>query len=155
MSRLPLPRWEEVASLDAGQLSHRVLAVQECPQNAQPGGVGQQLQRGRCLVDLSWRRLLACLRSHAHSVTGAHHSSVGVTVVAQLLESAYVRAVAGHVEWVLLAYRVPREPSTPRITVWRKLKRLGVAQVVDGLVALPLDARTKEHLEWLGDEIVV
>jgi hypothetical protein len=61
--------------------------------------------------------------------------------------------VAGHVEWVLLAYRVPREPSTPRITVWRKLKRLGVAQVVDGLVALPLDARTKEHLEWIGDEI--
>ena len=61
--------------------------------------------------------------------------------------------MAGNVEWVLLAYRVPREPSTPRITVWRKLKRLGVAQVVDGLVALPLDARTKEHLEWLGDEI--
>jgi hypothetical protein len=62
--------------------------------------------------------------------------------------------MAGRVEWVLLAYRVPREPSTPRIAVWRKLKRLGVAQVVDGLVALPLDARTKEQLEWLGDEIV-
>ena len=62
--------------------------------------------------------------------------------------------MAGRVEWVLLAYRVPREPSTPRITVWRKLKRLGVAQVVDGLVALPLDARTKEALEWIGDEIV-
>src|SRR5262245_61825560 len=62
--------------------------------------------------------------------------------------------MAGGVEWVLLAYRIPREPSTPRITVWRKLKRLGVAQVVDGLVALPLDARTKEALEWIGDEIV-
>ena len=49
--------------------------------------------------------------------------------------------MAGRVEWVLLAYRIPREPSTPRITVWRKLKRLGVAQIVDGLVALPLDAR--------------
>src|SRR5215813_579942 len=60
----------------------------------------------------------------------------------------------GREEWVLLAYRIPREPSTPRITVWRKLKRLGVAQVVDGLVALPLDARTKEALEWIGDEIV-
>jgi len=62
--------------------------------------------------------------------------------------------MAGRVEWVLLAYRMPREPSTPRITVWRKLKRLGVAQVVDGLVALPMDARTKEALEWIGDEIV-
>jgi len=62
--------------------------------------------------------------------------------------------VAGRVEWVLLAYRIPREPSTPRITVWRKLKRLGVAQIVDGLVALPLDARTKEQLEWIADEII-
>jgi hypothetical protein len=62
--------------------------------------------------------------------------------------------VAGQVEWVLLAYRMPREPSTPRITVWRKLKRLGVAQVVDGLVALPSDARTKEHLEWVAGQIV-
>jgi len=75
-------------------------------------------------------------------------------MVALESRSAYVRAVAGRLEWVLLGYRVPREPSTPRITVWRKLKRLGVAQVVDGLVALPLDARTKEQLEWLGDEIV-
>jgi hypothetical protein len=60
----------------------------------------------------------------------------------------------GRVEWVLLAYRIPREPSTPRITVWRKLRRLGVAQIVDGLVALPHDARTKEQLEWIGDEIL-
>src|SRR5205807_7684607 len=57
-------------------------------------------------------------------------------------------------EWVLLAYRMPREPSTPRITVWRKLRRLGVAQIVDGLVALPLDARTKEQMEWLADEAI-
>jgi hypothetical protein len=56
-------------------------------------------------------------------------------------------------EWVLLSYRIPREPSTPRITIWRKLKRLGVAQLGDGLVALPADARTREHLEWIADEI--
>src|SRR5262245_28543744 len=57
-------------------------------------------------------------------------------------------------DWVFLAYRLPREPSTPRITVWRKLRRLGVAQLLDGLVALPADARTKEQFEWLADEIV-
>jgi hypothetical protein len=53
----------------------------------------------------------------------------------------------------MLAYRLPREPSTPRITVWRKLKRLGVAQLSDGLVALPLDSRTLEALEWIADEV--
>jgi hypothetical protein len=55
--------------------------------------------------------------------------------------------------WALLSYRLPREPSTPRIAVWRKLKRLGVAQLGDGLVALPLDPRTREALDWLADEI--
>jgi hypothetical protein len=57
-------------------------------------------------------------------------------------------------DWVLLAYRLPREPSTPRIAIWRKLRRLGVAQLVDGLVALPADARTKEQLEWVAEEVV-
>lgn len=57
-------------------------------------------------------------------------------------------------QWVLLSYRIPREPSTPRITVWRKLKRLGVAQLGDGLVALPADARTREHLEWIAEEVL-
>jgi hypothetical protein len=54
---------------------------------------------------------------------------------------------------VLLSYRVPREPSAPRIAVWRKLKRLGVAQLSDGLVGLPADARTREHLEWIAQEV--
>jgi len=61
--------------------------------------------------------------------------------------------MADRTEWVLVAYRMPREPSTPRIAVWRKFRRLGVAQIVDGLVALPSDARTKEQLEWAADEI--
>ena len=71
-----------------------------------------------------------------------------VTVVSYLW---YARRVA---QWVLLAYRLPREPSTPRITLWRKLNRLGAARITDGLAALPLDSRTREQLEWLADEVV-
>lgn len=56
-------------------------------------------------------------------------------------------------EWVLLAYRLPRVPSTPRIAIWRKVRRLGAAQLLDGLVALPLDSRTREQLEWLAQEV--
>lgn len=55
---------------------------------------------------------------------------------------------------MLLAYRLPREPSTPRIALWRKLRRLGAVQMVDGLVGLPASARTREQLEWLADEVV-
>jgi len=57
-------------------------------------------------------------------------------------------------DWVLLAYRMPREPSAPRVTVWRKLRRLGAVQVVDGLVALPATAPTVEAFGWLADEVV-
>lgn len=61
--------------------------------------------------------------------------------------------VTGSAHWVLLSYRVPREPSTPRIAVWRRLRQLGVAQLGDGLVALPEDARTRELLEWVADDV--
>jgi len=61
---------------------------------------------------------------------------------------------SGRISWVLLAYRLPREPSTPRSALWRKLRRLGAVQVLDGLAALPLDARNREQLEWLADEVV-
>ncbi|MFD7022169.1 Chromate resistance protein ChrB [Promicromonospora sukumoe] len=57
-------------------------------------------------------------------------------------------------EWVLLSYRLPREPSAPRVALWRRLKRLGVAQVLDGLVALPADARTREQLDWAADDVI-
>lgn len=61
--------------------------------------------------------------------------------------------VAKRRNWVFLAYRLPREPSTPRISVWRKLKALGVAQLLDGLAALPLSSRNREQLEWLAEEV--
>src|SRR5438477_12087782 len=57
-------------------------------------------------------------------------------------------------DWVLLGYKVPREPSTPRIALWRALRRLGAVQVIDGLVALPADSRTREQLEWLADGVI-
>lgn len=57
-------------------------------------------------------------------------------------------------EWVLFAYRLPREPSGPRVTVWRKLRRLGAVQLVDGLVALPASSQNRERFDWLADEVL-
>jgi len=55
--------------------------------------------------------------------------------------------------WVFLSYRLPRDPSAPRLALWRRLKRLGVVQLLDGLVALPLDSRNREQLEWTAEQV--
>ena len=51
---------------------------------------------------------------------------------------------------MFLLHRLPREPSAPRIALWRALRRFGAHVLGDGLVALPASARTIEHLEWLA-----
>jgi hypothetical protein len=56
--------------------------------------------------------------------------------------------------WVLIAYRLPREPSTPRIALWRKLRQLGGLQLLDNLVALPLTSETREQFEWLAEGVI-
>lgn len=61
---------------------------------------------------------------------------------------------AERMRWVLIAYRLPRVPSTPRAALWRKLRAAGAVQVGDGLAALPFDRRNKEQLEWLAEAVV-
>jgi len=78
---------------------------------------------------------------------------VTIARVGRMVAVAMSEGVGGVGSWVLLCYRVPREPSTPRIAIWRKLRRLGVAQVGDGVAALPADARTREQLEWVAADV--
>jgi len=39
--------------------------------------------------------------------------------------------------WVLLTYKIPREPTASRAYVWRKLKRLGALLMHDAVWVLP------------------
>lgn len=55
--------------------------------------------------------------------------------------------------WLLLAYKVPREPSVLRVTVWRKLKRLGAVLLNDAAWVLPATPATTEQFQWLAAEI--
>ncbi|GHO84736.1 Chromate resistance protein ChrB [Dictyobacter formicarum] len=56
--------------------------------------------------------------------------------------------------WVLLVYKVPREPTSHRAYVWRKLKRLGALLVHDAVWVLPATPWTQEQLQWLAVEIL-
>ena len=55
--------------------------------------------------------------------------------------------------WLLLHYKVPREPSASRVYVWRKLKRIGALLLHDAIWVLPATPRTKEQFQWLAAEI--
>ena len=55
--------------------------------------------------------------------------------------------------WLLLSYKVPRDPTSARVYVWRKLRRLGAVPIQDAVWTLPLSAVTREQLEWLASEI--
>lgn len=56
--------------------------------------------------------------------------------------------------WVLLVYKVPREPTSNRAYVWRKLKRLGALLVHDAVWILPATPWTQEQMQWLAVEIL-
>lgn len=55
--------------------------------------------------------------------------------------------------WLLLVYKIPREPTAGRVYVWRKLKRLGALALQDAVWLLPATPWTHEQFQWLAAEI--
>ena len=55
--------------------------------------------------------------------------------------------------WLLFLYRVPHEPSSHRVYVWRKLKRLGALLLHDSAWALPMSSRSLAQFQELAAEI--
>jgi hypothetical protein len=55
--------------------------------------------------------------------------------------------------WVMLVYKIPREPAAGRVYVWRKLKRLGALLLHDAVWLLPDTPWTREQFQWLAVEI--
>jgi len=57
------------------------------------------------------------------------------------------------IPWVLLVYKIPREPTSSRAAIWRKLKRLGALLLHDAVWVLPATPWTREQFQWLAVEI--
>lgn len=55
--------------------------------------------------------------------------------------------------WVLLVYTLPHEPTAHRVSVWRKLKRLGALLIHDAVWVLPATVITREQFEWIAADI--
>lgn len=56
--------------------------------------------------------------------------------------------------WVMMVYKLPKAKTTAiKVSVWRKLKKLGVYPLQDSVCILPHSERTLESFEWLAEEI--
>lgn len=55
--------------------------------------------------------------------------------------------------WLLFLYKVPHEPSSHRVYVWRKLKRLGAVLLHDSAWVLPMTPNSQEQFRLLATEI--
>ena len=56
--------------------------------------------------------------------------------------------------WNLLVYKVPAQPSTQRVYVWRKLKGLGALYLQQSVCLLPQRKDLQNHLEELKADII-
>jgi hypothetical protein len=56
--------------------------------------------------------------------------------------------------WLALTWRLPSGSSTPRVTTWRILRRMGAVLLTPGAVVLPFTEDLLEQCDWLAQRIV-
>jgi hypothetical protein len=55
--------------------------------------------------------------------------------------------------WLLLTYKVPPDPATKRIALWRRLKGMGAIYLQNGVCLLPKADDHVRRLKMLGNDI--
>ena len=56
--------------------------------------------------------------------------------------------------WLVFSYSLPAQArSSPRVTVWRRLKQIGALAVAGGAQVLPARGECEEAFQWLAQEI--
>lgn len=55
--------------------------------------------------------------------------------------------------WLLLTYKMPAEPTSRRIAIWRRLKGMGAVYLQNGVCVLPKSADHVRRLKMLENEI--
>ena len=61
--------------------------------------------------------------------------------------------VSDHSPWLLLLYSLPTKRNTERVAVWRRLKKMGAAQLTTSTYLLPDQPTQHEHFQWLAKQI--
>src|SRR5471030_1972808 len=57
------------------------------------------------------------------------------------------------ISWLLLLYSLPTKRSTERVAIWRRLKKMGAAQLTTSTYLLPDQPAHYEHFQWVASQI--
>jgi hypothetical protein len=64
-----------------------------------------------------------------------------------------MRNIESFPSWLLLLYSLPSKRNTERVAVWRRLKKMGAAQLTTSTYLLPDQPAQYEHFQWLAKQI--
>lgn len=56
-------------------------------------------------------------------------------------------------DWIVFSYSLPSQANTPRVTLWRRLRRLGTISPTGSVYILPARDECVEAFQWLAQEI--
>lgn len=56
-------------------------------------------------------------------------------------------------EWIAINYTLPREPSRVRVSIWRKLKKIGAVSIQQSMWILPSNDENHSLLNEIKDEV--
>ena len=55
--------------------------------------------------------------------------------------------------WLVLVWRLPTGISTPRVTAWRRLRRLGAVPLTPGAAIATYSEDLHEQMDWIAEDI--
>ena len=56
--------------------------------------------------------------------------------------------------WLVFSYSLPsKAQSSPRVALWRRLRRLGAISPTGGMSSLPAREECLEAFQWLAEEV--
>ena len=55
--------------------------------------------------------------------------------------------------WLVLIWRLPTGVSTPRVTAWRRLRRLGAVPLTPGAAIVAYSEDLHEQMDWIAEDI--
>jgi amphi-Trp domain-containing protein len=78
---------------------------------------------------------------------------ITVIITLVIINEELIMNTAKSQGWLMVIYKMPSTPSTPRVAVWKKIKELGALSIQQSVYVLPNLPHLKEDLNRLKTEI--